>query len=287
VSPVRRAGGPARSWTRRLSRNPAGLLALGCLVIGGLAGGFASVLAPQDPLKTSERVLQPPSPRHPLGTDYLGRDVLSRVIWGARLSLLVALVAAMIASLSGLVIGGVAGYLGGRVDGLLMRITDGFMVLPTFFLVLVVVSLFGGGTWMLSAMIGVTSWPSVARLVRGEFLALRAREFVAAAEAMGAPALWIMSRHVLPNALPVIVVNASLRAGYAMVTEASLGFLGLGDPSAISLGQMLTNTVQFARTAWWVAVFPGLSITLFVFAFSLFGEALNDAMSPEASAAEG
>lgn len=271
---------------RRLSRNPAGTLALGCLVVGGLLGVFASELAPHDPLKTSERVLQPPSARHPLGTDYLGRDVLSRVIWGARLSLLVALVAALIASGCGLVVGGLAGYLGGRVDGMLMRITDGFMVLPTFFLVLVVVSLFGGGTWMLSAMIGATSWPSVARLVRGEFLALRAREFVAAAEAMGAPALWIMMRHVLPNALPVIVVNTSLRAGYAMVTEASLGFLGLGDASAISLGQMLTNTVQFARTAWWVAVFPGFAITLFVFAFSLLGEALNDAMSHDATAAE-
>jgi peptide/nickel transport system permease protein len=282
--PARTASRPG--WVRRLSRHPAGLFALGCLLAGGLASGLAGTMAPHDPLKTSEHVLQAPSARHLLGTDYLGRDVLSRVIWGARLSLLVALVSALIASLCGLVVGGLAGYAGGRLDGLLMRITDGFMVLPTFFLVLVVVSLFGGGTWTLSAMIGVTSWPSVARLVRGEFLALRAREFVAAAEAMGAPALWIMAWHVLPNALPVIVVNSALRAGYAMVTEASLGFLGLGDPSAISLGQMLTNTVQFARTAWWVAVFPGLAISLFVFAFSLLGEALNDAMSHDGTAAE-
>ena len=262
--------------------NPGAVVAAACLGVGVVVAVLAGRIAPYDPLKTSAQVLQAPSGRHLLGTDYLGRDVLSRVIWGARVSLLVAGVSAAIAAVCGLIVGGVSGYRGGAVDAALMRATDGFMVLPTFFLALVVVSVFGGGTWFLSAMIGLTSWPSMARLVRGEFLALRTREFVIAAEAMGAAPLFVMARHILPNALPVIVVNTSLRAGYAMVTEASLGFLGLGDPGAISLGQMLTNTVQFARNAWWVAVFPGAAITVFVLAFSALGDVLNEAAEPEA-----
>jgi peptide/nickel transport system permease protein len=275
----------ARRTGRRLSglrRNPAAVVAAACLGVGVVVAVLAGRIAPHDPLKTSAQVLQAPSRQHLLGTDYLGRDVLSRVIWGARVSLLVAGVSAGIAAVCGLIVGGVSGHRGGAVDAALMRATDGFMVLPTFFLVLVVVSVFGGGTWFLSAMIGLTSWPSMARLVRGEFLTLRAREFVTAAEAMGAAPLFVIARHILPNALPVIIVNTSLRAGYAMVTEASLGFLGLGDPGAISLGQMLTNTVQFARNAWWVAVFPGAAITVFVLAFSALGDVLNEAAEPEA-----
>jgi peptide/nickel transport system permease protein len=147
----------------------------------------------------------------------------------------------------------------------------------------VVVSLFGSGVWILSLMIGLTNWPTVARLVRGEVLSLRTRDFVIAAEALGAPTWAIIMRHVVPGTLPVVLVNTSLRAGYAVVTEASLGFLGLGEPSGMSLGGMLTNTVQFARVAWWVAVFPGLLLTLLVLAFSALGDALNDALAPESA----
>jgi peptide/nickel transport system permease protein len=166
-----------------------------------------------------------------------------------------------------------------------MRATDGFMVLPAFFLLVVVVTLFGSGVWVLCVMIGVTNWPTVARLVRGEVLSLRTRDFVIAAEAMGASTPAIILRHVVPGTLPVLLVNSSLRAGYAVVTEASLGFLGLGEPSGMSLGGMLTNTVQFARVAWWVAVFPGLMLTALVLAFSALGDALNDALSPEPGSA--
>jgi peptide/nickel transport system permease protein len=220
-----------------------------------------------------------------MGTDYLGRDVFSRAIWGVRLSMLVAVVSATISALLGLGIGAVAGYHRGRLDAVLMRATDGFMVLPAFFLLIVVVTLFGSGVWILSVMIGVTNWPTVARLVRGEVLSLRTREFVVAAEAMGAPTWAIIARHVVPGTLPVVLVNSALRAGYAVVTEASLGFLGLGEPSGMSLGGMLTNTVQFARVAWWAAAFPGLMLTALVLAFSALGDALNDALSPELGSA--
>jgi peptide/nickel transport system permease protein len=219
-------------------------------------------------------VLQGPSSRHLLGTDYLGRDLLSRIVWSTRLSLLVAVVSALIGALLGLAIGAIAGYFRGRVDAVLMRATDGCMVLPTFFVVVIVVALFGSSVWILSVVIGLTNWPTVARLVRAEVLALRTLDFVVAAEALGASTASIVVRHIIPGTLALLLVHTSLRAGYAVVTEASLGFLGLGDPSGLSLGGMLTNTVQFARLAWWVAVFPGLAITALVVAFSSLGDAL-------------
>jgi peptide/nickel transport system permease protein len=229
------------TWPRRFVRQPAGLPALGFLVAVTAMGLLAPYVAPYDPLLTSSRVLEAPSARNVLGTDYLGRDVLSRVTWGLRLSMLVAVVSAAISTLLGLGIGAVAGYNRGRLDTVLMRATDGFMVLPAFFLLVVVVSLFGSGVWILSVMIGVTNWPTVARLVRGEVLSLRTRDFVTAAEALGAPTWAIIVRHVVPGTLPLVLVNSSLRAGYAVVTEASLGFLGLGEPSGLSLGGLLTT----------------------------------------------
>lgn len=273
------------TWRRRFCRQPAGLPALGFLLLVAVLGVLAPYVTPYDPLHTSSRVLEPPSQRNAMGTDYLGRDVLSRVIWGTRVSMLVAVVSAAISALLGLGIGAVAGYNRGKVDAALMRATDGFMVVPAFFLLVVVVSLFESGVWVLSVMIGVTNWPTVARLVRGEVLSLRTREFVVAAEAMGAPAWAIIVRHVVPGTLPVLLVNSSLRAGYGVVTEASLGFIGLGEPSGMSLGGMLTNTVQFARVAWWVAVCPGLMLTALVLAFSTLGDALNDALSPQRGSA--
>jgi len=283
LGPTPSVGRPPRraTWRGRFCRQPVGLPALGFLLVVTVLGVLAPYVTPYDPLQTSGRVLEPPSARNAMGTDYLGRDVLSRVIWGTRMSMLVAVVSASISALLGLGIGAVAGYNRGTVDAALMRATDGFMVLPAFFLLIVVVSLLGSGVWILSVMIGLTNWPTVARLVRGEVLSLRTREFVVAAEAMGAPGWAIILRHVVPGTLPVLLVNSSLRAGYGVVTEASLGFIGLGEPSGMSLGGMLTNTVQFARVAWWVAVCPGLMLTALVLAFSALGDALNDALSPD------
>jgi peptide/nickel transport system permease protein len=265
-----------RSKRRRIYWSPVGLGALGFLVLVTVVAILAPIVAIHDPLRTSAMVLREPSSNHLMGTDYLGRDILSRIIWSTRLSLLVAVVSALIGALLGLAIGTMAGYLRGGTDAILMRVTDGCLVLPTFFVVVIVAALFGSSVWVLSVVIGLTNWPTVARLVRAEVLSLRTLDFVVAAEALGASTMSVLLRHIIPGTLALLLVHTSLRAGYAVVTEATLGFLGLGDPSGLSLGGMLTNTVQFARLAWWVAVFPGLAITALVVAFSSLGDTLAD-----------
>ena len=245
---------------------------------------LAPVLAPSDPFSLGDSALSAPSSLHLMGTDHLGRDILSAVLWGLRVSLLVGVCAALIAVVLGVCIGGPAGYFGAQLDNLLMRATDAFMVLPTFFLVLIVVAIFGGSIWKLIALIGITNWPPVARLVRAEFLSLRERDFALAAKAVGASHVLIMVRHILPNALPVIIPTLSLRTAGAIITEASLSFLGVGDPNVVSLGQMLINALQFMRMAWWTALFPGLTIFVIVLAFNLVGDGLNDALNPRLKA---
>jgi peptide/nickel transport system permease protein len=254
----------------------------GVLVVAALTGAalLAPALAPDDPFALGDGALMSPSVRHPMGTDHLGRDMLSGVLWGLRVSLVVGLGAALISVVLGIVIGGLAGYFGGRLDNLLMRATDAFMVLPTFFLIVLVVSIFGASIWTLIALIGMTNWPPIARLVRAEFLSLREREFTLAARTLGAGHLTIMLRHVLPNALPVVIPTLSLRTAGAIITEASLSFLGVGDPNVVSLGQMLMYALQFMRMAWWTAAFPGLAIFVIVLALNLVGDGLNDALNP-------
>ena len=255
----------------------AGLLVVVCLAVLAL---LAPVLAPQDPLALGDRALSAPSAQHPMGTDQLGRDVLSAVLWGLRVSLVVGIGAALISVVLGILIGAPAGYFRGRLDNMLMRATDAFMVLPTFFLILLVVSVFGASIAKLIALIGITNWPPIARLVRAEFLSLREREFTLAARTMGAGHFMIMFRHLLPNALPVVIPTLSLRTAGAIITEASLSFLGVGDPNVVSLGQMLMHSLQFMRMAWWTATFPGLTIFIIVLALNLIGDGLNDALNP-------
>jgi peptide/nickel transport system permease protein len=254
----------------------------GLLVMVFLTGValLAPVLAPHDPFALGEMALSVPSAAHPMGTDHLGRDILSAVVWGLRVSLVVGIGSALISVVQGILIGGPAGYFRGRLDNLLMRATDAFMVLPTFFLILLVVSVFGASIWKIIAMIGITNWPPIARLVRAEFLSLREREFILAAKTVGAGHVMIMFRHILPNALPVVIPTISLRTAGAIITEASLSFLGVGDPNVVSLGQMLMHALQFMRMAWWTATFPGLTIFVIVLALNLVGDGLNDALNP-------
>jgi peptide/nickel transport system permease protein len=275
VPPKRR-----QTFWSRYRKHRGAVAALAVVTLLTAVALLAPVLAPHDPTRLGAMALSVPSARHPMGTDHLGRDILSATVWGLRISLLVGVCSAVISVVLGICIGAPAGYFGGRLDNLLMRATDAFMVLPVFFLILIVVAVFGGSIWKLIAMIGITNWPSIARVVRAEFLSLREREFVRAAKAVGVGHLLLMCRHILPNALPVIIPTTSLRTAGAIVTEASLSFLGVGDPNVISLGQMLMHALQFMRMAWWTATFPGLIIFVTVLALNLVGDGLNDALNP-------
>ncbi len=275
----RRRGSLADFW-RRFSRNRAA--AAGLAVIGGLVlvALLAGVLATADPFKVGPQPFRPPNPAHLMGTDNLGRDVYSGVLHGARVSLLVGLLAAATATGIGILVGAVAGFYGGRVDAILMRLTELFQILPRFFLALVIVALFGQGIGKVILVIGLLSWPPAARLIRAEFLSLRNREFVEAARALGPSDLTIAVRHILPNAIPPAIVTGSLDVAQAILLEASLSFFGLGDPNLVSWGSMLNVAQPFLRRAWWMSVFPGVAIFATVVAFNLFGDGVNDALNP-------
>jgi peptide/nickel transport system permease protein len=268
-------------WTR-LKRNPMAMTGL-ALVLGLFAVALlAPWLAPYDPSFINLRqVLMPPSPDHLLGTDTLGRDVLSRIIFGAQISLLVGFVAVGIATLIGLLIGVLAGYYGGWVDSALMRLVDLMLCFPAFFLILAVIAVLEPSIWNIMAVIGLTSWMGVARLVRAEFLSLREREFVTAARALGAGDARLILRHMLPNALAPVMVSATLGVAGAILTESALSFLGLGVmPPTPSWGNILTAGKDNIEIAWWLSVFPGLAILITVMSYNLLGEGIREAIDP-------
>ncbi len=265
---------------RRFRRHKAGMGALVALVLLGSLAAFAPSVAPYDPRAISRSTLRAPCASHFLGTDNLGRDVSSQILHGLRVALVVAVAAAAISTLAGTVVGGVAGLAGGPVDAVLMRFTDGFMVIPSFFLILLVAATYGSSIVTVTVMIGMTSWPTTARVVRMQFISLKEREFVMAARAQGASTARLMLCHLLPNALPAITVVAALRAGGAVLQEASLSFLGLGDANVVSLGRILMSALQYMQLAWWPAVFPGLALFVIVLAFNLFSDGVNDALNP-------
>jgi peptide/nickel transport system permease protein len=268
---------------RRVVRNPAGaaglVITLALVVVGLLAG----LIAPSDPFRTVGAALQAPSGDHLMGTDNLGRDVLSGVVFGARTSGQVVLWVVGIAAVIGVVVGAVAGYRSGLVDDVLMRVTDLFQAVPRFFLALLVIALFGAGVDNLILVLGLTSWPLLARVVRAEALTLREREFVVAARSLGASDARVLVRHLLPNLLPSVIVMVSLLASRIILLEASLSFIGLGDPNAMSWGFLISNAQRFLRSAWWMSVFPGAAIAVGVLGINLLGDALNDARNPTSS----
>lgn len=225
--------------------------------------------------------LQPPSWKHPLGTDDLGRDVLARILYGARISLLVGFVAVGIATSIGVFLGALAGYYRGWVDGLIMRFVDIMLCFPTFFLILAVVAFLEPSIWNIMIIIGLTGWMGVARLVRAEFLSLRERDFVLAARAAGARDGRIIFRHLLPNALSPVLVSATLGVAGAILTESALSFLGIGvQPPTPSWGNMLIVGKQTLGSAWWLSAFPGLAILITVLGYNLLGEGIRDALDP-------
>jgi peptide/nickel transport system permease protein len=227
------------------------------------------------------RRLQPPGLSCLFGTDDLGRDVLTRILYGARISLLVGFVAVGIATAIGILLGAMAGYYGRWIDALIMRFVDIMLCFPTFFLILAVIAFLEPSIWNIMIIIGLTSWMGVARLVRAEFLSLRERDFVLAAQAIGARDLRIIFRHILPNAISPVLVSATLGVAGAILTESALSFLGIGvQPPTPSWGNMLIAGKQTLGTAWWLSVFPGLAILITVLGYNLLGEGVRDAMDP-------
>jgi peptide/nickel transport system permease protein len=282
AEPLRPARSRARVIWNQFRRSPAGLVGLGILVLFLLAGLAAPALAPHDPYDIDlEASLTGPSPGHWLGRDELGRDLLSRIIYGARLSLVIGVIAVAIGVVCGVPIGALSGYLGGRVDLITQRAIDVMLAFPGILLAIVLVAILGVGLVQVMVAVGIVSIPVYARLVRGQVLSLRELEFVDAARALGATRSRIVWRHVLPNTLAVIIVQSTLQVASAILSAAALGFLGLGaQPPAAEWGSMLSNARQYIRLAPHSVTFPGLAIMLTVLGFNLVGDAVRDALDP-------
>ena len=241
----------------------------------------APLLPLPDPSAMAATPYRPPGGEHWLGTDNFGRDVLARLVWGTRLALLVAIVSSAAASLLGVVLGSLSGWFGGGIDALLSRIFDVFVLIPSFFLVLLIVALFGSGVGYTMIAIALTTWPRSARIMRAQTLTLKSRVYVQAARAAGASHLRTLGLHVVPNGLAPIVTDATILMGLAILTEAGLSFLGLGDQNAVSWGRMIFEGQRQLRLAPWMTIFPGVALLTLVAAFNLLGDGLNQALNPQ------
>ena len=265
---------------KRFSRNKGaviGLLVLGFVVFLAITAGF---IFPGDPFQSVGKPFEPPFGEFLFGTDTLGRDVAAGIAHGARTSLLIGLIATVLAVVVATVIGGFAGYYGGWIDDVLMRITEFFQTIPSFIFALVLVAILSAQIENIVFAIAAVTWPPITRLVRGEFMAMRNREFVQACVVLGMNDLLIIFREILPNTLSPIIVTGSLMVATAILIESALAFLGLGDPNVMSWGFMIGAGRTFLRTAWWLCAIPGIAILLTVLAINLVGEGLNDALNP-------
>jgi len=268
-----------RFW-HRFARSRPGLLGVAILAVVVAVAVAAPVIFPGSPFRRVDRPFAPPFGRHLFGTDVLGRDVAAGIAHGARTSLTIGVLATSAAVLVGTLMGGLAGYYGGRVDDLLMRTTEFFQTIPTFLFAILLVAILAPSVWSIVFAIAVVNWPTVARLVRGEFLAMRGREFVQAGVCLGMTDGRVIFRHILPNCVSPIIVTGSLIVATAILIESALSFLGLGDPNVMSWGFMIGSGRTFLRSAWWLCTIPGVAILLTVLAINLVGEGLNDALNP-------
>lgn len=271
-----------RFYGKRFLANPLALVGAGVLAFLSLAAMVGPLVLKTNPneQRLTER-LRPPSLQHPLGTDDLGRDVAARMVHGARVSLRVGLVSVGLSVLIGTGVGLTAGFFGGWIDGLLMRAVDIMLCFPTLFLILMVIAFLDPSLWTVMTVIGLTSWPGLARLVRGETLSLRERDFVFAARGLGLSVPRLVVVHLLPNLVVPILVSATLGVGSAILTESALSFLGLGvQPPMPSWGNILTSGKDYLHVAWWLSVFPGGAILATVLALNLLGEGLRDVLDP-------
>ena len=292
----RRQGRRARAW-RKFRANRTALFGLAVIALMVLGAVFARpievagvtvqpiALAPFEPGATNFGAIeQSPSPTHPFGTDWAGRDIFSRVLYGGRFSLSIGFVAVGLALLVGVPLGAAAGYFGGWVDEVIMRIVDVLYAFPFLVLAIALIAVLGQGYWKLILAIVLVSWIGYARLIRGEILSVKENEYVTAAKALGARDRTIISRHVVPNAMAPVIVQATLGVGTIVLSAAALGFLGLGlEPGTSEWGSMLSagrETLLYGQ--WWVTVFPGLAIFLFVLSINLVGDGIRDALDPQA-----
>lgn len=282
VTETPRAESPLREAWGMFLRNHAAVAALVVLLLICFAAVFGPFLYPTDPFEMVWAPFSPPGENgFLLGTDYLGRDLLSMIINGARVSLLIGLAAALVSVFIGVTFGALAGFYRGWVEEVLMRITEFFQVLPTLLFSMVLVALFGASLPMITFAIGVVSWTAVARITRAEFLRIRELEFVMASRASGVPNVKLMFGVILPNALPPIIVQSALMVGSAILFEAGLSFLGLTDPNVVSWGQIIGSNRQYILDASYTVTLPGLAIFVTVLAISLVGDGLNDALNPK------
>lgn len=285
AEPRTQAAPPARSRgvVLRLLRRPSGLVGAVLLVAILAMVAVAPLLFPNDPL---DMVAQPflwpgQDPEFPLGTDMLGRDLASGIVHGARISLLIGVVASLVSVVIGVAVGALAGFYGGKADEVLMRLTELFQTIPPFLFALAIVAILQPSIAAIVVAIGLTSWPGLARLLRAEVLKLRKGDFVQAAVASGASDIRIILRHILPNALAPVIVTSSVLVASAILTESGLAFLGLGDPNVMSWGAMVGAGREVIRTDWYIATLPGIAIVAAVLALNLLSDALNDVLDPK------
>ena len=267
---------------KRFSKNKIALAGSCVVILLFIISILAPWLSPYDPNQINLKlVLSPPSGSHLFGTDQLGRDVLSRMIWGARISLKVGFVATGIAILIGAVLGAVAGYYGRWIDAVIMRFVDIMLCFPTFFLILAVIAILEPSIWNIMIIIGLTGWMGITRLVRADFTSLKERDFVLAARAIGAGDFRIIFIHILPNAMASVLVAATLGVAGAILTESALSFLGIGvQPPTPSWGNILTAGKDNIDIAWWLSFYPGLAILITVLGYNLLGEGIRDSLDP-------
>jgi peptide/nickel transport system permease protein len=267
---------------KRFRKNKLALLGAVIVLFLFVVAVSAPWIAPYDPGQIQiKKVLEEPSAKHPFGTDPLGRDVFSRMIWGSRISLMVGFVAVGIATAIGIFLGALAGYYGRWTDNLIMRFVDIMLCFPTFFLILAVIAFLEPSIWNIMIVIGVTSWMGVARLVRAEFLSQKERDYAVAERALGAKDFRIIFRHILPNAMAPVLVSATLGVAGAILTESALSFLGIGvQPPTPSWGNILTAGKDNIDIAWWLSFYPGTAILITVLGYNLLGEGIRDSIDP-------
>jgi peptide/nickel transport system permease protein len=267
-------------WQRYKS-DKRGIFGLIIIIVSIIVALFAPWISPYSPSKAEFGLFEFPSLSHLMGTDALGRDVLSRMIWGTQISLVFALAVAVMSLTVGLIIGSISGYAGGFIDDILSRFTEVLLVIPTLFLMIVLVALFGQRISVEIVVIALTIWPANAKIARSQVLAIKSQPFVEAAVADGGTGFRILFRHILPNGMSPLIVNGTLQMGQALLWEAGLSFLGLGDLNVVSWGRVLYLARYYIGSAWWSAIFPGVAIFLLVLAFNLIGEGINHTLNPK------